>query len=825
MNKRFSTLLAAALVAGGSSFNAFGQLSSDIESGDFAFLANSASQVLSFKNTQNNPELAFLAKDNGSGFQGITGSFYSDNVFDGISAALWLIEEIKPSDPAGVPSYRFVNKKTKQVLAFELKNDTKGTTGASASTARVSAKARAIADGGNATWALTDAGVPYVVSGDSVFTLTGDFKLVSYKGKADASELNGIVSVMKLTINPVSESMTLTEKTFNQLLTDGKLYFNGGKNVSSTEKNVLTENSWKALPYATSGSAVSGQTQFFLTNGSKVKGHSNDQAATGDAAKIDKKYFLVIDTLFNDKAGKYNKLAVDTIGYEPEFNAAGALTNATDLVKATTDRMLFARRLPATAAFSATYFVGNDSIALKAVATPVKPSGTAMQWINTYSVMQAINDVKATELYTKSTENRAAIDALINGYNTWKTTGWKTLSVNAKFGDEAAEAELLTGVNGLLSSSYLDALKATSVQTAHVEASDAVFTGVDAGVLSTAEAALAIEPQTHTALEALVDAYKAWNVVTQSSTGKFADFTGSSDLISAVESEKSAQPYDGDFDAFLAMVEAADCTEAAVTGVDGALENTVGEDAVNAAKTESAYIYKETIDAAVADYESDIAAASPSEGDKVSISNAVAVKALGSLETAMITKMETVEYASVLGAPMDYFYNGNTGTALQSVNGGAIALRNLSSVDVLTVTAVYEASAPEAAGYTEPLIQQYATAPSMGGSATIDVTKVYYIKDIQKYRSGDKNKAEGLFFDESPVNTTSGYLAAGQEFNPYSQYVVEKAAGVDKGYYTIMNRATGDVYKSGLTDQLVGDSIVIAGDSIQLVAAGTEKAS
>ncbi|RHO71812.1 hypothetical protein DW083_10500 [Parabacteroides sp. AF48-14] len=414
MNKRFSTLLAAVLVAGGSSFNAFAQLSSDVESGDFAFLAKTDGSVLSFGKDGNNPKLAFLEKSSDiSGFKGIKNSFYSENVFDGINAALWQIEEIKPSDPAGVPAYRFINKKTQQVLAFELKNDNKAKTGADKSNARVSTKAYAIADGGNATWALTDAGVPYVVSGDSVFTLTDDFKLVSYKGKAVASELNSILSnVMKLAISPVTESMALTEKTFNQLLTDGKLYFNGGKDVSSTEKNVLTANSWEALPYATSGATVSGTTQFFLTNGSKVKGHSNDQSATGDDARIDKKYFLVVDTLFNDKAGKYNKLAVDTIGYEPEFNATKALTNAGDLVKATTDRKLFAKRLPETAAFSATYYVGNDSIALKAVATPsylIKNAGSAPT--GDFSATISTNEAtEAVAAYNTAAENLGKLE-------------------------------------------------------------------------------------------------------------------------------------------------------------------------------------------------------------------------------------------------------------------------------------------------------------------------------------------------------------------------------------------------------------------------------
>ncbi|WP_456087146.1 DUF6383 domain-containing protein [Parabacteroides sp.] len=145
-------------------------------------------------------------------------------------------------------------------------------------------------------------------------------------------------------------------------------------------------------------------------------------------------------------------------------------------------------------------------------------------------------------------------------------------------------------------------------------------------------------------------------------------------------------------------------------------------------------------------------------------------------------------------------------------DAATIALRELNDTKVLTV-------ATSMTGYIEPLVQPYKTAPDFGGTADVDVTKVYYLKDLNKYRDNKENKGEGFFFNESPV-AQSEYLAEGQAFNPYSQYVFVKTAGAAKGSYTIYNRGTGDAWSaSGLTDVLGSDSIVIGTDSLMLVDA------
>jgi len=77
-----------------------------------------------------------------------------------------------------------------------------------------------------------------------------------------------------------------------------------------------------------------------------------------------------------------------------------------------------------------------------------------------------------------------------------------------------------------------------------------------------------------------------------------------------------------------------------------------------------------------------------------------------------------------------------------------------------------------------------------------------------------------LYFDESPVNPAN-YVAKAQAFNPFAQYVVAKAAGVDKGNYTITNRGDKNEGWQGVTNVVDKDNniFVIEGDTVQLVAA------
>ncbi|RDU49125.1 hypothetical protein DWU89_10720 [Parabacteroides acidifaciens] len=188
--------------------------------------------------------------------------------------------------------------------------------------------------------------------------------------------------------------------------------------------------------------------------------------------------------------------------------------------------------------------------------------------------------------------------------------------------------------------------------------------------------------------------------------------------------------------------------------------------------------------------------------------------------SAFVASAEKLQRVAADAAGTAFFIKGLPQRAANTTTAATVALRELSDTKVLTV-----APATSIDEYIKPLVQPYKTAPDFGGTADIDVTKVYYLKDLNKYRNNAENKGEGFFFNESPV-AQSQYLAEGQAFNPYAQYVFVKTAGTSKGSYSIVNRATGakpDIDNTGsfagLTDVLSGDSIVIGTDSLLLVDA------
>ena len=121
---------------------------------------------------------------------------------------------------------------------------------------------------------------------------------------------------------------------------------------------------------------------------------------------------------------------------------------------------------------------------------------------------------------------------------------------------------------------------------------------------------------------------------------------------------------------------------------------------------------------------------------------------------------------------------------------------------------------PEGAKFAEvkKFTEAGATGDAKTGQDLIDAEK--------EASAGVANKYYGLYFDESPVNA-AGYVAKAQAFNPFAQYVVAKAAGVDKGNYTITNRGDETEGWQGVTNVADKDNniFVIEGDTIQLVAA------
>ena len=147
-----------------------------------------------------------------------------------------------------------------------------------------------------------------------------------------------------------------------------------------------------------------------------------------------------------------------------------------------------------------------------------------------------------------------------------------------------------------------------------------------------------------------------------------------------------------------------------------------------------------------------------------------------------------------------------------------VVIRKLSNTKVLTIGQI--TSATETHGNLIATIKTSDKDATIGGDATI-AEGLYYVIDAEKEESaGVANKYYGLYFDKSPVNA-AGYVAKAQAFNPFAQYVVAKAAGVDKGNYTITNRGDKTEGWQGVTNVADKDNniFVIEGDTIQLVAA------
>ncbi|WP_455633869.1 hypothetical protein, partial [Parabacteroides sp.] len=150
-----------------------------------------------------------------------------------------------------------------------------------------------------------------------------------------------------------------------------------------------------------------------------------------------------------------------------------------------------------------------------------------------------------------------------------------------------------------------------------------------------------------------------------------------------------------------------------------------------------------------------------------------------------------------------------------------VVIRKLSNTKVLTIGQIEGANgATDMHGNLIATIKTSDKDATIGGDATI-AEGLYYVIDAEKEASaGVANKYYGLYFDKSPVNAAK-YVAKAQAFNPYAQFVVSKAAGVDKGNYTIENRATADAEWQGVTNVVDKDKNIFAigSDTIQLVAA------
>jgi len=339
MNKRFSTLLATALVAGGLSFNAMAtEMAADkLEDGQFIHLIAGASTATDY-----------LTMDAKGDFAKVAASSWNGKI-NQLLGSLWQVKLIPHTTQAGTTyTYSFTNRLSGQLLSVKLQSDVDG----GGRSANITANEK----GGNTEWAYVSGKGLYAVKGDSIFTIGTSGSTLSFAAeKATTAPANttlymGTVSDAKVTLN-ASDFNALVEAEA------GRLFFTD-ENVSSTEKNVLTANKWKAIDavvdnttgaYDAAGAGKS--SVLYLTNGKEYKNRMDADMA---GATTTQKEYLLVDYNFYDPSKEFNVLKVDTIAVEP---ASAAVTTFDD-------RTVIAKHHPATAAFTVTYFIPNDSMVI-----------------------------------------------------------------------------------------------------------------------------------------------------------------------------------------------------------------------------------------------------------------------------------------------------------------------------------------------------------------------------------------------------------------------------------------------------------------------------
>ncbi|WP_195280921.1 DUF6383 domain-containing protein [Parabacteroides johnsonii] len=370
MNKRFSTLLAAALVAGGISASAqtkavdADDILANAKSGDYVTLADADDNFLN----------VVLDKDgkatNALTTAGTPEDFTNITMQDAFNS-MWKIEIIAPTSAAGIPTYKFVNKLTQQSLAVDLVTNGKD----GVSTTEVE-----LGEYGNDEWAFNSTLGLYAVSGDSTFFIkkSGNIAvLAAVEGgvREAITAAGGDAFVITPTEIDENASVDLTPAGFNLLTGGNKLTFANGKDVknpSVTPGNILTANAWDARSASATDSLTS--KEFFLTQKGKLTTSGNP-------------YMLMVDTLFYTMTAtvddQLNQLICDTIAvsgnYLPNWLPNGRYeysieTEGRSVVRGTgDDAKNVAIRPSASAVFTGAYYVAKDSLVLAAKYKVVKP--------------------------------------------------------------------------------------------------------------------------------------------------------------------------------------------------------------------------------------------------------------------------------------------------------------------------------------------------------------------------------------------------------------------------------------------------------------------
>ena len=398
MNKRFSTLLAAALVAGGLSANVMATdiATTDLKDGQFIHLSTATGGT------------TYLAMDAKGDFSTVDASNWSGKI-NSLLGALWQIKLIPHTTQAGTTyTYSFTNRLSGQMLSVNLQSNVIGG-GRAAISAPTPVAANEIAaneKGGNTEWAY-DAGKGfYAVKGDSIFTIgtNGSTGCLTFA----AAKLTTAPSNTTMYLGEVSDAaVTLNASDFNALVkaNAGRLFFTD-ENVSSTEKNVLTANKWEAVDAKMSSGkyANSGTDVLFLTNGKEYKNRMDADMA---GATTTQKEYLLVDYNFYDPSKEFNVLVADTIATEPTTSDADANFD---------DRTVIAKHHPATAAFTVTYYIPNDSMVIAPayvptsipVATTLEAMHAALPTDGEVAAVKTVVDYLKTGVTLFSTQNQAS---------------------------------------------------------------------------------------------------------------------------------------------------------------------------------------------------------------------------------------------------------------------------------------------------------------------------------------------------------------------------------------------------------------------------------
>ena len=372
MNKRFSTLLAAALVAGGVSASAqtkaigsADDILANAKSGDYVTLADADDNFLNVVLDKDGKATnALTTAGTPKNFTGIT----MQNAFN----SMWKIEIIAPTSAAGIPTYKFVNKLTQQSLAVDLV--TNGKDGVSTTEVELS-------EYGNDEWAFNSTLGLYAVSGDSTFFIkeAGNIAvLAAVEGGVREAITAAAGDAFVITPGAIAAdaSIDLTPAGFNLLNGGNKLTFANNKDVKNptvTPGNILTANNWVARSASNTADSLTSK-DLFLTN-TKVTASGNP-------------YMLMSDTLFytmtSTVADQLNQLICDTITVSgtalPKWEANGRYTygieeNGQAVTRGTgDDEKTVATRPSASAVFTGKYFVSKDSLVLIAKNKTVKPT-------------------------------------------------------------------------------------------------------------------------------------------------------------------------------------------------------------------------------------------------------------------------------------------------------------------------------------------------------------------------------------------------------------------------------------------------------------------